>query len=181
MSAATLLRDQLRHAHQLLDGAVDDVTPEQAQWLPEGTANPLGATYAHVLFGEDAFIAMLGGREPLFADGWMGRTGVSEAPPLADPGAMPPLAQAWQDWGRQVRVDLPALRDYGAAVQQASDAYLAALSEGDLDQAIDLSAAGFGEQSLAWLLSEGLVGHVRAHLGEIVCLKGLQGGRGFPL
>jgi hypothetical protein len=180
MSTAKMLRDQLRHAHQFLNGAVADVSDEQAHWQPAGLANPLGATYAHILFGEDAFVAMLGGKQPLFADGWAGRTGVNEAPPLAVPGAMPPLHAAWQEWGRRVRVDLPALQAYGEAVQQASDDYLAALSDGDLDQVIDLTAAGFGKQSLAWLLSEGLVGHARTHWGEIVCLKGLQGGQGFP-
>lgn len=181
MSTAQLLRDQLRQAHEFLEGATADVTEEQAHWQPAGLANPLGATYAHVLFGEDAFVAALIGRTPLFADGWQGRTGVSETPPLAEPGSALPLAQHWHGWGRDVRVDLPALRAYGQAVHGAAEDYLAALSDADLAQVIDLSAVGFGERSLGWLLSEGLVGHVRAHWGEVVCLKGLQGSQGFPM
>ncbi len=181
MSTVQLLRDQLRQAHEFLEGAAADVTDEQAHWQPAGLANPLGATYAHLLFGEDAFVAGLGRRAPLFADGWEGRTGVSEPPPLAEPDAIIPLRQDWHEWGRGVRVELPALRSYAQAVHQAADDYLASLSDADLDQVIDLSAFGLGEQSLAWILSEGVVGHVRAHWGEIVCLKGLQGRQGFPV
>jgi hypothetical protein len=181
MSTARMLRDQLRQAHQFLDGAVADITADQSQWQPAGLANPLGATYAHVLFGEDAFVAMLGRTPPLFTDGWVGRTGVTPLPPLSPPDSVLPLDQNWHEWGRQVRVDLPALRTYGQAVQQAADAYLASLSDHDLDEQIDLSAAGFGSQPMAWLLSSGLVAHVLSHWGEIVCLKGLQGDRGFPV
>ena len=181
MSTSRMLRDQLRQAHQFLDSAVADITADQLQWQPAGMANPLGATYAHVLFGEDAFVAMLGGTPALFADGWVGRTGVTPLPPLSPPGSFVPLDQNWHEWGRQVRVDLPALRTYGQAVQQVADDYLASLSDRDLDEQIDLSAAGFGIQPLAWLLSSGLVAHVLSHWGEIVCLKGLQGERGFPV
>jgi hypothetical protein len=181
MSAAKLLRDQHRNAHQFLESATADVTEEQAHWQPAGLANPLGATYAHLLFGEDAFVAGLSGRTPLFADGWKGRTGVSELPPLAEPGSIAALQQHWHEWGRNLRIELPALRSYAQAVLGASDEYLASLSDADLDQVIDLSAFGFGERPLAWILSEGLVGHVRAHWGEIVCLKGLQGSQGFPV
>jgi hypothetical protein len=181
MDSSGLLQDQLRQAHQFLNGTVADITDEQAQWQPDGCANPLGATYAHVLFGEDAFVAMLSGGQPLFAYGWQGRTGVSEPPPLAAPGSVPPVADEWQEWGRDVHVDMGTLRAYGQAVQQVADTYLGSLRSGDLDRSIDLSAAGFGEQSLAWLLSAGLIGHVLSHWGEIACLKGLQGGRGFPV
>ncbi len=181
MSTARLLRDQLRQAHQFLNGVIADVTDEQAHWHPPGLANPLGATYAHVLLGEDLFIATLTGGSPQFADGGAARAGVSALPPLGEPGAVPPLNPSWGDWGRGVRVDLPALNSYGQAVQRVSDDYLATLDDADLNQCIDLSSAGFGEQPLAWLLSAGLIGHVLSHWGEIVCLKGLQGSRGFPV
>lgn len=181
MSASQLLRDQLRQAHEFLEGAVADVNGDQIHWHPAGQANPLGATYAHILFGEDAFVAGLRGRTPLFADSWNGRTGVSEFPPLAEPGTVPPLNSDWHDWARRVQIDLPALRHYGQAVAGEADGYLASLRDDDLHQTVDLSEAGFGTRPMAWILSNGLVGHVLAHWGEIVCLKGLQGGRGFPV
>lgn len=181
MDTTQLLREQLHQAHAFLASAVANVTEEQAHWIPPGLANPLGATYAHVLFGEDAFVANLAGRQPLFATGWAGRTGVREAPPLAAAGSVFPLAPEWFDWGRQVRVDLPALRRYDQAVQQSTDRYLAQLQDDDLAITLDLSEVGFGQPALSWVLSAGLVGHALAHWGEIVCLKGLQGERGFPV
>lgn len=181
MDDTRLLRDQLRQAHAFLDSAVADVTNDQAHWTPPGLANPLGATYAHILFGEDALVSALSLRQPLFAEKWAGRTGVSEMPPLADPGSALPLGTEWFDWGRRLSVDLPVLRSYGQAVWQASDDYLASLRENDLATTFDFSSAGFGNPSLTWVLSAGLIGHVFAHWGEIVCLKGLQGQRGFPV
>jgi hypothetical protein len=144
-------------------------------------ANPIGATYAHVLLGEDAFTAMLSGRQPLSADGQVLQAGLSELPPLAAAGSILPLSPDWHAWGRRVRVDLAALHAYGEAVHHASDTYLAGLTDEDLDTAIDLSAVGFGTQSLGWLLSGGLIAHLLSHWGEIVCLKGLQGCKGFPV
>ena len=181
MDDTRLLRDQLRQAHAFLDGAFADVTDDQAHWAPPGLANPLGATYAHVLFGEDALVSTLSGRQPLFAESWAGCAGGSELPPLAEQGSALPLGAEWFAWGRRLCVTLPVLRSYGKAVWQASDDYLSALSEEDLATTFDFSSAGFGNPSLAWVLSSGLIGHVLAHWGEIVCLKGLQGQRGFPV
>ena len=181
MDTTQLLREQLHQAHAFLTSAVANVTEAQAHWIPEGLANPIGATYAHVLCGEDAFVANLGRRQPLFAGEWAGRAGVSEAPPLAAAGSPFPLAPEWFDWGRHVRVDLPALRHYDLAVQQATDSYLAQLRDDDLTATLDLSEVGIGQPTLAWVLSAGLVGHALAHWGEILCLKGLQGERGFPV
>lgn len=181
MGDTLLLRDQLRQAHEFLDGAIADVTDDQAHWVPHGLANPLGATYAHILIGEDALVSVLGGRHPLFAENWAGCTGVSELPPLAEPGSALPLGTEWFAWGRRLRVEMPVLRSYGKSVWQASDDYLSALSDDDLASTFDFTSAGFGNPSLAWMLSAGLIGHVFAHWGEIVCLKGLQGQRGFPV
>ena len=181
MSTSRMLRDQLRQAHQFLDSAVDGRLADQSQWQPAGMANPLGATYAHVLFGEDAFVAMLGGTPALFADGWVGRTGVIPVPPLSPPGSFDAyrseLARIGAAGARRP-AGAASLRTGSAAVP---DDYLASLSDHDLDQQVDLSAAGFGIQPLVWLLSSGLVAHVLSHWGEIVCLKGLQGERGFPV
>jgi len=150
-----------------------DVTADEAHWLPQGNANPLGATYAHLVLGEDGFVnGMLQGTAPLFATTWAGRTGASE---------VPPEGPAWDQWGRQVRIDLPVLREYAQVVYAASDQWLASLSVEDMNRTIDLSPAGLGQQSLGWVLGAGVVGHVQAHWGEICCLKGLQGGRGYPV
>lgn len=175
MSQVALLRDQLKQAQQFLEMTVSDVTSEQAQWSPPGIANPLGATLGHLFTGEDGFLAMLSGRASLGAGPWADKTGLSEPPP-------PPFApQSWNQWGRSVQIDLAALRSYGEAVFAATDDYLASLTDPDLERSIDLSGVGFGRQSLAWVLSNGVLGHRLSHWGEICCLKGLQGAKGFPV
>ena len=76
------IQAQLQGAHEVLEGTMADVTAQQAQWSPPGTANPLGATYAHILTTEDAMInGMIKGAAPLFASTMAGKVGVNEPPP----------------------------------------------------------------------------------------------------
>jgi len=175
MNAVSLLRDQLNQSYQFLEMTLNDVTAEQAHWAPPGKANPLGATLAHLALGEDAFVnGMLKGSAPLAAGGWADKTGISEPPP-------PPFPpKPWDLWGRSVRVDLDALRRYAGAVHAATGEYLASLTPADLTGGVDLSAVGLGQQTLAWVISNGVIGHRLSHWGEIACLKGLQGAKGFP-
>ena len=173
MNPISLLREQLQSAHWLLEETMKDVTPEQAHWSPPSIANPLGATYAHLVMGEDFIInGMLKGSAPLAATSWAGKVGVSEPPPQD---------MAWDQWARRVRIDLAALQQYAQAVYAGSDQYLASLTDDALSRPIDLSAFGLGQQTLAWVLNNGVIGHARDHCGEVSCLKGLQGARGYPL
>lgn len=181
MSSSTILCTQLQSAFAFLDQAIDQLTSDQLHWHPPGRANPIGATYAHILIGADAFISVLGGKAARHSEIQSRDIGVSELPPISEAGAFPPLLPTWFDWGRSVQIDLPKLREYGAEVQAICTGYLSALPDSAFNTDIDLSAAGFGSQSLAWLLSAGLIGHIQAHWGEIVCMKGLQGLQGFPV
>ena len=177
MDTVTLLRDQLQAAHALLETVMADVTPEAAHWIPPGQANPIGATYAHVVVTEDRTInGAIGRGTPLYDSAWAGKTGLSELMPTRD--------EAWKDygpWTRRLQVDLPALRAYAAAVYAASDAYLASLTPDELARPRDLSGVGMGQVTLAWILSREVVGHVDNITGEISCLKGLQGQKGYPI
>lgn len=175
MDAISLLRDYVQDARGFFEGTIQDVTPEQAHWSPPGQANPLGANVAHVVFSEDMAInGLLQGKAPLAATNWAGKTGVSDPPP--DGAASP----AWGEWARKVKVDLPALRQYAQAVHAATDEYLASLSDEALRRPLDLSAMGLGQQTVSWMLNAVLISNVHLHCGEISCLKGLQGAKGYP-
>lgn len=171
MQAVELLRQQIQDAHQFLAVTVSDVTPEQAHWIPPGTANPLAATYVHAVASEDAAIQMvLQGNAPLFASSWADKTGVSEIQPLTT-----------AEWARRVQVDLPALHAYAHAVHAATDAYLQTLHDSDLARPVDMSQFGLGELTVGTILNRLVLGHNDNMCGEISCLKGLQGGRGYPI
>jgi hypothetical protein len=174
MQATTLLRQQFREFHQLLEGTLSGVTLDQVHSVPPGTANPIGATYAHVVLWEDMGVhGLIQGRPLLSAGSWAGRTGLSELPPLDRPGH-------WEDWGRRVRVDLPALRSYAEAVYEDTDGYFATLPDAELEREIDLTAVGFGRPAAAWVVAN-MLQNVALHCGEIAVLKGLQGGPGYPV
>jgi len=173
VTAVPLMRELLQNARWLLDETIKDVTPDQAQWTPPGVANPLGATLAHIVLTEDFIINnLLKGGAPLAAGEWAGKAGVSEPPPPS---------MDWASWGRNVKVDLNALRTYAKAVNAATDSYLANLPDEALQSKVDLSGFGLGEQTVAWVLDNAVVGHLREHCGEISCLKGVQGAKGYPI
>ena len=169
MGATDQLRAAYKSAHEFLEGTVADVTAEQAQWQPPGKANPIGAEYAHVLFSEDGVLgAMIGGGAPLMAGRFAGKTGASAPMP------QPPN---WGDWARTVKVDLAAMREYAHAVYAQTDEVLARLTEADLAREVEF---GPGKMPVSMVLTI-MANNVAWHTGEISCLKGLQGAKGYPV
>lgn len=177
MNTVAILRERVQTAHQMLEATMADVQPEHLHWLPPGRANPLGASYAHALLEEDILVhGLLMHQPPLIATTWEGRAGLSE--PMPD--FAPEQWATYPQWTRRVRVDLDALRQYAQAVHAATDAYLATLDDADLSRTIDLSAIGMGQVSQAWYIGTGIAAHCDMMCGEISCLKGLQGAKGYP-
>jgi hypothetical protein len=174
LSEVSLLRDQLKQAHEFLKMTTADLTVDQANWAPPGEANPIGATLLHIYGGEDFFVAMIAQSQPLGAGGRS--FGVTEPP---EAGFVP---GTWHDWARRTKVEsLEMLHAYGAEVFAATDKWLSSLTDNDISREINFSQFGFGKQPLSWVISNGVLGHRMSHWGEISCLKGLQGGKGFPV
>jgi hypothetical protein len=174
MTAIEMYRSLLRTAHEALEGTMAGLTPEQASWDPPGNAHSIAANYVHVVGSEDfAIHRLLLGQEPLAASRWAGRMGVSEMPPLGPGGDL-------KTWSRRATVDLPALQRYGQAVYAATDAYLGSLGPEALARPVDLTAVGFGQQTVLFVLAAVVV-NASMHCGEISCLKGLQGLKGYPI
>ena len=173
MDAAAVVREQYKGAHDLLEATMKDVTPEQAHWAPPGVANPLGATYVHIVGAEDFMVSSVArGAKPLAAGDFAGKMGVSEPPPGPGPGL--------DEWARRVKVDLPQLRAYAQALYKQTDDWLASIGADDLDKPIDMSRFGMGQQPMRVLVAGIVLQHINNHLGEISCLKGLQGAKGYP-
>jgi hypothetical protein len=170
MSQVAALRMAYQTMHDILEGTVADVTADQASWQPPGAAHTIGANYGHVVFSEDGFVnGLLRGGAPLMATRFAGKTGASEPQPQGF---------AWGEWAARVTVDVPTMREYANAVYAATDEYLASISDADLDRVIDMGPAG--TYPMGRLLTI-LMGNVAWHTGEIACVKGLQGAKGYPI
>lgn len=175
MDSVALLELQFQQAHEWLEATVGEVTTEQLAAVPSGTANPIGASYAHAVLVADAVVnATLRGSTPLFDSVWAGKNGLSEPMPM--PG---PEWARYFDWTRNVRLDLPLFRRYAAAVYRDAGAYIAALEAADLDRGIDLSVMGLGTQSVGWILGGLLLGHLHDLTGEIAAVRGAVGLKGY--
>jgi hypothetical protein len=170
MSQLAALRMGFQTMHEFLENTVADVAADQARWQPPGLAHTIGANYGHVVFGEDAVInAVVRGGAPLMATRFAGKTGASEPPP---PGF------DWAGWAGRVQIDVPAIREYASAVYRSTDEYLTSISDTDLDREIEMGPAG--KFPLNRMLTI-MMGNVAWHTGEIACLKGLQGAKGYAV
>jgi hypothetical protein len=172
MDAIDLLRNEIKEAWAWLEFTVQDVTQELAIWQPPGTANSIGVAYAHLIICADVgFTSQFDGKMPVITRDFGGQVGVSE---------MNTLHGDMHEWGRRVRIDWGALHTYGRAVQRCVEVYADRLSVADLGRPVDMRPWGLGMwDGLAAYKLHGF-GHVKIHGGEIACLKGLQGSRGWP-
>ena len=170
MDAVSLLAKQVKETHQVVIGTIGDLTAEQAHWSPGGNAHRIAPLLAHVAAAEDMFLNMMTGRQPLAMGAFAGKTGASEPHPMGNYG----------DWAGRVSVDLDQFREYVKAVFKNTEEYVAGLQPEELDRELDLTSAGMGKMSLASFITMTSVIHPNNHIGEISCMKGQQGARGYP-
>lgn len=144
MNAVSLLREQLRAAHEYLEETMADVTPEQAQWLPPGKATPIEANYIHLVQTEDMPVqSALQQKAMLAQTAWARKLGAGA--PMPTP---PWTEQDYFAWSRRVQIDLPLFHEYAQAVYAVSDAYMAGLAPDDLDRTTNLSSMGMSPVTL---------------------------------
>ena len=171
MDALDLIRRETRTAWTWLERVAGDVTAEQANWWPPGTANSIATTYLHLVINADVEAgSMVFGREPLVEARWHGRVGQGMAYDRERFDAWPP---------RGTELDWALLRSYGRAVHAALLDAVAALSPEHLSATVDMTRSGLGMWTGLDILALHGWGHVRIHGGEIVVLKGLQGAIGY--
>jgi hypothetical protein len=166
MDALELLRRQTERAYDWLEITIGDITPEMAGWTPPGTANSIAHNYAHAVMWADVDInRYFLGREPLLAGEWEKRLGCD----AADPDEKQIARNAsWAD-----------LRAYGQTVQQWISKLLRELPPAELDRKFQMVPEFLGVWTGLDILDLHGQHHIRMHGGEIACLKGLQGGKGY--
>ncbi len=172
--AVEVLLNQLKSAHESLEGTMEGVTDEVAHFMPPGTANPIAGTYAHVVFSEDFFVHhFLKKTKPLFETAFKDTTGASELQPTD-------WEVAYPKWLKEVNVDIEKFRKYAKAVYAASEEYVASLTDSDLEKDVDMSAFGMGKRKAYDFIANIINGHVTSIMGEVAVLKGIQGLKGYP-
>ncbi len=171
MKTVDLLRDQFLRAHAYLEATLEDIPMDAIHFSPPGKALPIAAHFGHTVLGEDGLMSLfITSAPPLFAASWSGKTGFSTLPAEGAP---------WDEWAHSLQVDLPAARRYAHAVYANTDRVLARLSDEDIARPLDMTPVGMGQQTIGFLLSL-LIGNTYLHTGEISCVKGLQGLKGYP-
>jgi hypothetical protein len=153
-----------------LEAIVSDVTAEEAAWQPPGRANTIASTYAHIVLNIDEDLNHWLFRRPLLREGpWRGRTGVPEGPSKLEKG----------EWEPGVAIDWAALREYGRAMAAFAIDTADALTEADLEIVTELSTPDIAVWHGVDIVRLTFSHHPRLHGGEIACLKGLQGRKGY--
>ena len=84
METIEFIRQLIAAVRRQTDEAMKDMTVEQFNWTPPGSANPISAIFVHFLNSEDAFVQtqMQGKPKLREAGGWAEKTGV-KVPPSA--------------------------------------------------------------------------------------------------
>jgi hypothetical protein len=174
MNTVDLIQYSLGFAFDILEQLVGDLTQEQADWMPPGDVNPIGALYWHTAMYVDTIVHDWGmGQAPLRQRaGWHEKV-VIASPPVDPEDPMGDLRAVRAG----VRVDLPALHDYARATSQALQGWLASLTPEDLEHKIDTP---IGELNVGQMLEAFIIWHINVHCGEISAIRGLQGLKGYP-
>ncbi len=168
MKAQELLRAQFKQVRQLMEMTIADCSQETLdKKADEWAINSIGALYAHAAMAEDSLVnGIVRGTQPLLErDGWTEKLGVSDATPFS--------------LGK--KVDLPAMREFAAAVAKETDEFLANASEDELMKEVKTFGGQTGQLVPAITFLANIVStHTAGHWGEIAALKGVQGLKGLP-
>jgi hypothetical protein len=165
MDTNDFIRQLLAAVRRQTDEAMKDMTVEQFNWTPPGSANPISAIFVHFLNSEDSFIQVQMQGKPKIWDegGWAEKTGV-KVPPGYSGG--------WEEV-KNMTLALEPLLAYQQAVRAATQACLDSLTPGELDRVVKTAR---GDRSVATIFTL-VVNHALIHSGEIGALKGIQTGK----
>lgn len=175
-SASTIqatLKTAIEFAHRTMEATMADVTDELSNRPAPGCANSIGATYAHAVFSEDAWVnGHLKGGSPLWATTWAGRTGADKLMP-----ARGIVEGDMGEWCQTVKLDLASFREYAKAVYASAESFIGSTDDATLAREVD---SPVGKLPAAAVFAVIVVGHYNNHCGEISAIKGTGGLRGYP-
>jgi uncharacterized damage-inducible protein DinB len=134
MNVNDVLNDAFDRLPDLVEAAVEDLSPDQLRWAPAAGANPVGWLVWHLTRVQDHHVADLLDTDQVYVSGdWAGRFGLSPDPFDTGYGHTPDQVagvrpESWQ-----------ALVDYYTAVSERTRGFVSGLKPGDLDTVVDES------------------------------------------
>ncbi|GLW32758.1 mycothiol transferase [Actinoplanes regularis] len=132
MDAKGVLEDAYGRLPDLVDTAIRGLTPEQLRWAPQPGANSIGWLVWHLTRVQDSHLAELLDAEQVYITGdWAGRFG--RKPDPSDTG----YGHSAADVAAVVPESAQALSEYYQAVHGKTLAFLAGLTDADLDRIVD--------------------------------------------
>ncbi|GIE84527.1 mycothiol transferase [Actinoplanes regularis] len=132
MDAKGVLEDAYGRLPDLVDTAIRGLTPEQLRWTPQPGANSIGWLVWHLTRVQDSHLAELLDAEQVYITGeWAGRFG--RKPDPSDTG----YGHSAADVATVVPASAQALSEYYQAVHGKTLAFLAGLTDADLDRIVD--------------------------------------------
>jgi uncharacterized damage-inducible protein DinB len=167
MNAIAYLQTQIESMRYMLNAALKSLSDDQLSWAPPGSLSSIGVIWLHMIAAEDSYISILSKQDKLWeTEGWNVTFGLEQYPNIGE------------DWDayEQAELTVADLQAYTQAVHQHTDAHLAAITDDVLDEKIKFFTESDPKAAL-WAL---LVTHALQHTGEIVAIKGMQGGKGLP-
>jgi uncharacterized damage-inducible protein DinB len=166
MSAIDFIRKQTTDAHNQLEIVINGVPQDKVNATPAGTANSIGATYAHTVIAADMFfnVALGGGAPTLFTGGFAQKLGVGD-----------PNPRNWEAI-KALDVNLAVWREYATAVYASAQAYLGKLTAAELDRKFN----AFGMDTSVTDMLVLATTHAALSAGDISATKGTLGLQGYP-
>jgi len=176
MSLVKAIAESLSGLHAQWNEAVEDLTPEQLVWRPQGPksqGNHIAFTAWHYVRTEDNIVRfILQDRRPTvwIEGGWDQKFGLDRV--AQGTGWTPEQAAAF-------RLPMPDWMEYQRAVWQDCEEYLSKLSEADLEKSVRINP--LGEMPARRALVNICLTHGHTHLGEVYHLRALMGLKTTPV
>lgn len=169
MNAIDFLKIELEYLRGQEDAVMDGLTDDQFNLRPPGSANPIRATFVHLIATEDYYInRVLSGKDRIWdQQGWGEKIGLSSPPGTSHP---------WDEI-LATRLSLETVLAYARAVREATDAYLQSLTPEELDRPVVL----YGRDRIGADVLTRVIGHSLLHTGDIAAIRGMQGVKGLPV
>ena len=132
MDVSELLLDGYGRLPELVESAVDGLTPDQLRWATRAGANPIGWLVWHLTRVQDHHVSHLLDADQIWVTGdWPQRFGLTADPHNTGYGHKPAQVAAVRPEGFQVLID------YYGAVARRTDDLIRTIKPDDLDRIVD--------------------------------------------